>query len=77
MKNHKKGDKLYVNLISGRDDIKPLSDNPVGDALRDPFCVYAHQRHAVGSKIINNDGSEAVCTTQNNGSWQNLDATDR
>jgi len=74
MKNHKKGDKLYINLISGPDDIRPISKTPAGDASKDPFCVYAHKRHAIGSKIINNDGSETVCTAHNNGSWQNINS---
>lgn len=76
MKNHKRDDKLYVNMISAPNDIKAISEAPVGDASSDQFCVYAHKRHAIGSKIINNDGSQTVCTPQNNGTWQNSNLTD-
>jgi hypothetical protein len=71
MKNNKKEDKLYVNLITAPNDIKAISDNPVGNAAKDPFCVFAHKRHAIGSKIVNNDDSQTVCSTESDGSWQN------
>lgn len=76
MKNHKQDDKLYVNRISAPNEIKAISKTPVGDASTDPFCVYGHKRHAIGSTIINNDGSQTVCTTKNNGSWQNSNLTE-
>jgi hypothetical protein len=69
MKNHKKNDKLFVNKISDTDGVKSISGKSAGDAAEEPFCVYAHERHAVGSKIINEDGSESVC--QDDSTWQN------
>ncbi|MDP4180422.1 MAG: hypothetical protein Q8942_04935 [Bacillota bacterium] len=69
MKNHTKDDKTSVNIITSPNEIKAVSDKPVGTASKDPFCVYGHKRHAVGSKIINEDGSETVCNKE--GSWQN------
>lgn len=68
MKDHKKEDELYVNKITPPDDVKKASGKPSGNADKDPFCVYAHERHAVGSKIINQDGSETVCKEDG---WQN------
>lgn len=76
MKNNKLKDKLNVNVITSQNDIKAVSDVREGNAATDPFCVYAHKRHAVGSKIINNDGSQMVCTAENNGSWQNTKSTE-
>ncbi|WP_265446212.1 hypothetical protein [Acetivibrio straminisolvens] len=69
MKNHKKQDSLFINTISPPDEVKRVSDKPVGNAGKDPFCVYDHKRHAVGSIIENEDGSKTVCTKD--GSWQN------
>jgi hypothetical protein len=69
MQNHKEQDNISVNIIRPKNDIKAVSKKPVGNADKDPFCVYAHKRHAVGSKIINEDGSESVCT--NDTSWKN------
>ena len=69
MKNHKKHDKISKNNISLHNDIKAVSKEPVGNADKDPFCVYEHKRHAVGSKIKNSDGSETVCTDDS--TWQN------
>jgi hypothetical protein len=71
MKNNKKEDKLYVNVISPPNDIKAISNGPVGNASTDTFCVYEHKRHAIGSKIINNDGSHTVCSSEGDGTWQN------
>ena len=71
MKNNKKEDKLYVNVISAPNDIKTISNAPVGNASKDTFCVYGHKRHAIGSKIINNDGSQSVCSSEGDGTWQN------
>lgn len=68
--DNKKEDSLYVNIISPPNQIKHLSENPVGYATKDAFCIYAGVRHAVGSKIINNDGTETVCTKD--GTWQNV-----
>lgn len=68
MQNHKKQDSISVNNITATDEIKAVS-KIVGNAGKDPFCVYAHQRHAVGSKIKNEDGSETICT--DDGTWQN------
>jgi hypothetical protein len=69
MQNNKKRDDLTVNHISSQNDMKAVSQKPTGNAGEDPFCVYGHKRHAVGSKISNNDGLEAVCTDE--GSWKN------
>ena len=68
MQNHKKQDNISVNIINQDNTVKPVSPKPVGNAATDPFCIYDHKRHAVGSKIINEDGSETVCT--NDGSWK-------
>ena len=68
MQNRKKQDSISVNII-GENEIKSVSQKPVGNAGKDPFCVYDHKRHAVGSKIMNEDGSETVCT--DDGSWKN------
>lgn len=69
MQNHKKQDSISVNDISHVNDINAVSKKPVGNAGKDPFCVYDHKRHAVNSKITNVDGSETVC--KNDGSWHN------
>ena len=68
MKNHQKDDKVSVNRITDQNDIKKMSDKPVGVASENPNCLYAHKRHAVGSKILNSDGSESTCTED--GSWK-------
>jgi len=68
MQNHKKQDNISVNVIGQEKQIKSISQEPVGNAGKDPFCVYDHKRHAVGSKIINDDGSESVCSEE--GSWK-------
>ncbi|HEY5586066.1 MAG TPA: hypothetical protein VIK78_16440 [Ruminiclostridium sp.] len=69
MQNHKNQDSISVNFVNEVNEIKPITKKPVGNAGTDPFCVYDHKRHAVGSKIINGDGTESVCT--DDGSWQN------
>ena len=69
MKNHKKNDNISVNDISLHNEIKSVSGKPTGNADKDPFCVYEHKRHAVGSKIKNSDGSESVCKEDT--TWQN------
>ncbi|MCX7923071.1 MAG: hypothetical protein N3B21_13835 [Clostridia bacterium] len=69
MQNHKKQDSISVNEISHTNEVRNISKKPVGNAGEDAFCVYDHKRHAVGSKIINKDGTETVC--QKNGSWKN------
>ena len=67
MQNRKKQDDISVNII-GENEIKSISQKR-GNAGKDPFCVYDHKRHAVGSKIMNDDGSASVCTED--GSWKN------
>ncbi len=67
MKNHKKEDKLFVNNITETNEVKKISKTPKGNADTEPFCVIGHQRHAVGSKIKNHDGTETVCTEKG---WQ-------
>jgi len=69
MQNHKKQDNISVNIINEENEIRHVSQKPAGNAGKDPFCVYDHKRHAVGSKIINDDGSESTCTKD--GSWKN------
>lgn len=69
MQNRNKQDKLFINVISPPDDVKNVSKKAVGNASKGPFCIYDHQRHAVGSVIENRDGSTTVCTED--GSWQN------
>lgn len=71
MQNHSKQDKLFVNKISGVNNVKNVSKKSVGNAAEEPFCVYAHKRHAAGSKIVNEDGSESVC--KEDSTWQNTD----
>ncbi len=66
MQNRKKQDSISVNII-GENEIK--SQKPAGNAGKDPFCVYDHKRHGVGSQIINDDGTKSVCTED--GSWKN------
>lgn len=69
MKNHVKRDKITVNTISPPNDVKSISNSPIKNSQEASFCVYAGMRHAVGSVIKNEDGSEIVCTAD--GSWQN------
>jgi hypothetical protein len=69
MQNRKKQDRISVNVITPENDIKAVSKDTVGNAAEDPNCIYTHERHAVGSKIKNDDGSELICT--DNSSWQN------
>lgn len=70
MKNHNKRDDISVNLISAPNRIKSISKQPVGNAEKDPFCIYAGMRHAVGSIITKDDGSKLICIKD--GSWQNI-----
>ncbi len=37
MKNHNKRDKIFVNKISAPNNIKSVSNGPVGNADKDPF----------------------------------------
>lgn len=68
MQNRKKQDSLFVNNITDPNEINAVSKAPTGNAGRDPFCVYAHKRHAAGSVIENkNGGPESVC--KEDGVW--------
>jgi len=67
MKNNQKRDKLFVNQINTPNEVKKASREPKGYADSEPFCIMANQRHAVGSKIMNRDGTETVCTEKG---WQ-------
>lgn len=69
MQNRKKQDSLFVNRIADPDDITAVSGSPAGNADKDAFCVYAHKRHAVGSKIENRNGPGSVC--REDGTWHN------
>lgn len=68
MQNHKKHDEISVDIINQENQVSKLSQGSVGKADKDPFCVYDHKRHAVGSKVISEDGSEMTCTED--GSWK-------
>lgn len=68
MQNHKKQDSISVDIINQVNEVKTLSEKPVGNASKDPFCVYDNRRHAVGSTIINRNGSKNICTED--GSWK-------
>lgn len=75
MKNRKKEDDLSIKTISAPGNVTSTS-NVVGNAGTDAFCVYNNERHAVGSKIENEDGREYVCSLD--GSWQvGTDLNDR
>ena len=69
MQNHKKQDSISVNLINEQNEVKPVSTKPTGNAGKAPFCVYDHKRHAEGSIIVNEDGTQSVCCKD--GSWRN------
>ena len=69
MKNRKKRDDITINIISAPQEVKSISKSPTGNAGKDPFCIYAGMRHAVGSIIEKDDGTKIVCTED--GSWQN------
>lgn len=69
MQNHNKQDSLKVNIIKPDKQVTAVSDKIVGTADKNQFCLYDHKRHAVGSKIINMDGSESVCSEDS--SWKN------
>lgn len=69
MQNHKEQDSISVNVIRSQNEMKAVSEKSVGNAGQDPFCIYGHKRHAVGSKITDKDGSGSVCTQ--NGTWEN------
>ncbi|HEX2924747.1 MAG TPA: hypothetical protein VHP38_00565 [Ruminiclostridium sp.] len=68
MQNHKEQDSISVNDISQENEIKQVSKKTIGNAGKDPFCVYDHRRHAVGSKIVTENGLESVCSEE--GSWK-------
>ena len=69
MEKNKKQDHIWVNKIKSEKDVKAVSQKAEGNAEKDPFCVYGHQRHAVGSKIVSNDGPDSECTKES--SWEN------
>lgn len=68
MQNHKEQDSISVNDISQENEIKQVSGKTIGNAGKDPFCVYDHRRHAVGSKITTENGLQSECTKE--GSWK-------
>lgn len=70
MQNHTKQDKITVNTITPENTVRTHPQNGTGNAAQDPFCVYNHKRHAVGSKLVNDDGPDSVCTEE--GSWKNV-----
>ncbi|WP_024833614.1 hypothetical protein [Ruminiclostridium josui] len=68
MQNRKQQDSIAVNNISQENKIKREANKDTGNAGKDPFCVYDHKRHAVGSKITSENGLQSVCTEE--GSWK-------
>lgn len=70
MQNHNKQDKIFVNKITPENTVRPTSQKDSGNAAKDTFCVYNHKRHAVGSKLINDDGPDSVCSADS--SWKNV-----
>lgn len=68
MRNRKKQDNISINVINEAKEVKPVSQNSAGNAEKDPFCVYDHKRHAVGSRMVNRNGNESVCTKD--GTWK-------
>lgn len=70
MQNRKEQDSISVNIINEGTEVKAVSRKPSGYAAKDPFCVYDHKRHAVGSKIVRDGGAESVC--DKDGSWKNV-----
>jgi hypothetical protein len=70
MQNHKKQDKIAVDTITPENTVREHPQKGTGNAATDPFCVYDHKRHAVGSKIVNDDGPDSVCSAD--GSWKNV-----
>lgn len=74
MKNQKVRDQISQNIIIPPDDVKQVSPK-IGDADHHAFCVYDHQRHAVGSILKKQDGPDAVCTE--NGDWKNVTEKDK
>lgn len=69
MKNNVKKDNITVNTMSPPNDVKAIADSHIQNAQDANFCVYAGMRHAVGSIIKNDDGTEIICAED--GSWQN------
>lgn len=67
--DNRKEDDISINIISAPNNVETVSKSPVGNAGKDPFCIYANKRHAVGSVIKMEDGSEVICT--DDGTWQN------
>ena len=56
----------YVNKISAPGNIQ--SSTKASTFNNDVSCIYNNKNHGVGSVIVNEDGSEYVCTED--GSWQ-------
>lgn len=69
MQDHKKQDSLYVDKVIDPNETKTVSRVKTGNAGKDAFCVYNHERHAVGSKIEDINEGESVCGKD--GSWHN------
>lgn len=55
-----------VNVISAPGRL--MSSTKADANNNDVSCIYDNQNHAVGSKILNEDGTEFICS--NNGTWQ-------
>ncbi len=68
MQNRKQQDSISVDNITQENDISKVTKKGTGNAGKDPFCVFDHKRHAVGSKITTENGLQSVCTEE--GSWK-------
>ena len=55
-----------INVISAPGRLVSSRKTPANN--NDVSCIYDNQSHAVGSKIINEDGTEFICS--NDGTWQ-------
>lgn len=55
-----------VNVVSAPGRL--MSSTKAASNNNDVSCIYDNQNHAVGSKIINEDGREFICSQ--NGTWQ-------
>lgn len=56
----------YVNKVSAPGNIQ--SSTKASSMNNDVSCIYNNENHAVGSKIINEDGREYICSPD--GTWQ-------
>lgn len=55
-----------VNIISAPGNIRSSVKASISN--NDVSCIYGGENHGVGSVILNEDGSEFICTSD--GTWQ-------